>query len=146
MEHPPYEPNTFQHWHELSVRFRDLDPLRHVNNAIFNTYFEEARIHFLHGIEALGKELGKTRSLVLVHLNIDYTDQITYPSDMTIGSRIAKIGNSSITTFQACYETKSRQMKAVSESVLVWYDMTNKKPSRLPDFSNELPVLPNSNN
>ena len=32
--------------HEEQVRFRDLDPMGHVNNAVFLTYLEQARVAF----------------------------------------------------------------------------------------------------
>ena len=47
MIRPKYDSEFFYHWTEIPVRFRDLDPLNHVNNALFNTYLEEARIQFL---------------------------------------------------------------------------------------------------
>ena len=47
MNRPKYDPNAFFHWTTIKVRFRDLDPLNHVNNSVFNTYLEEARIDFI---------------------------------------------------------------------------------------------------
>ncbi len=32
---------------EITVRFRDLDAMGHVNNAVYLTYFEEARVEYL---------------------------------------------------------------------------------------------------
>ena len=28
-------------WYPVQIRFRDLDPLAHVNNTVYFTYFEE---------------------------------------------------------------------------------------------------------
>ena len=58
MKHLTYQPNLFYFWHTLTTRFRDLDPLHHVNNAIYNSYFEEARIHFIATIPELKKGFG----------------------------------------------------------------------------------------
>jgi acyl-CoA thioester hydrolase len=33
-------------WYPLQIRFRDLDPLAHVNNSVYFIYFEEARSHY----------------------------------------------------------------------------------------------------
>ena len=35
--------------HVEKVRFRDLDPMGHVNNAVFLTYLEQARVAFFAG-------------------------------------------------------------------------------------------------
>ena len=34
-------------WYPVQIRFRDLDPLAHVNNTVYFIYFEEARSHYL---------------------------------------------------------------------------------------------------
>ncbi|HEU5378466.1 MAG TPA: thioesterase family protein [Ktedonobacteraceae bacterium] len=33
-------------WYPVQIRFRDLDPLSHVNNSVFFVYFEEARSYY----------------------------------------------------------------------------------------------------
>ncbi|MBV9230686.1 MAG: acyl-CoA thioesterase [Chloroflexi bacterium] len=37
---------TYRCWYPLQIRFRDLDPLAHVNNTVYFVYFEEARSHY----------------------------------------------------------------------------------------------------
>jgi len=130
----PYDPQTFSHWHQLAVRFRDLDPLNHVNNAIFNTYFEESRIEYFRSIPVLLEDLRKDRSFVLVHISIDYFDTISYPASLTIGARFESAGNTSLRVRQACYDETTKVLKAVCESVLVWYDIVENKPVKLPDI------------
>lgn len=124
----------FSHWHDVDIRFRDLDPLNHVNNAIFSTYFEESRIHFLHNIPELGEKFGEDYSTVLVKICIEFKSQVRYPATLTIGSKIIEIGNSSIKTIQTCYDAESRELKATAKSVLVWFDILKQKPAKLPEF------------
>lgn len=128
----PYDPDSFSHWFRVPVRFRDLDPLRHVNNAIFNTYFEESRIGYFRSIPSLLLDLKNDRSFVLVHLNIDYINTVSYPCSLTIGARITTTGNTSIRLQQACFDDSSKDLKAVCDSVLVWFDVTRQKPVKLP--------------
>lgn len=33
-------------WYPVQIRFRDLDPLAHVNNTVYFVYFEEARSYY----------------------------------------------------------------------------------------------------
>jgi len=73
---PAYNPDLFFDWVEIPVRYRDLDPLNHVNNAIFSSYYEEARIHFIQQIPVLSEELKKSRSFVIVNLNINFLKQL----------------------------------------------------------------------
>lgn len=131
-KHIPYDPDAFLHWMQVPVRFRDLDPLNHVNNAIFNTYFEESRISYLRSIPPLLDDFGKDRSSVLVHLNLNYVSTVSYPCILTIGARIESTGNTSVSLMQACYDESTKELKAFCDSVLVWFDLTKQKPARLP--------------
>ncbi|HKJ34598.1 MAG TPA: thioesterase family protein [Balneolales bacterium] len=126
--------NDFTHWKEVDIRYRDLDPLNHVNNAIFNTYFEESRIHFLHSFPELGENLGTDYSFVLVKITIEYKAQVMYPSTLMIGSKILKLGNTSIQTFQSCFDAESKELKATANSILVWYDIHKQRPAKLPEL------------
>ena len=41
----------------LEVRWRDLDPMGHVNNAVYFSYLEQARVHYLRELGAIPSEL-----------------------------------------------------------------------------------------
>src|SRR5436305_574875 len=45
-ERQRYMSDTFPSWYQVQIRFRDLDPLAHVNNTVYFTYFEEARSYY----------------------------------------------------------------------------------------------------
>jgi acyl-CoA thioester hydrolase len=47
---------TFPCWYPVQIRFRDLDPLAHVNNTVYFTYFEEARSYYFDHLEIWLKE------------------------------------------------------------------------------------------
>lgn len=133
-KHIPYDAEAFPYWTQIPVRFRDLDPLSHVNNAVFNTYFEESRIGYLRSIPSLLEDLKKERSFVLVHIDLDYISTITYPGTVTIGTCIKTTGTTSIRLQQACYNETTKDLKAICASVLVWYDIAGRKPAKLPDI------------
>ena len=39
--------SEFKFFHPIEIRYGDLDPQGHVNNAKYLTYFEQARVHYL---------------------------------------------------------------------------------------------------
>src|SRR5258707_15400994 len=43
-------------WYPVQIRFRDLDPLAHVNKTVYFTYFEEARSYYFSHLETWLKE------------------------------------------------------------------------------------------
>lgn len=118
----------------IPIRFRDLDPLNHVNNAIFSTYYEEARIQFIRDVPGFAKELQEGFSFVLANINIDFVRPVEYPAELLIGSGIKKTGNSSITSFQAIYTGDEKSLASVAEAHGVWFNLENQRPARLPEI------------
>ena len=47
IDYSEFKINDFTFTHTINTRFRDLDAFKHVNNATFLTYLEDARIVFL---------------------------------------------------------------------------------------------------
>jgi acyl-CoA thioester hydrolase len=136
MFRPTYDKNRFYHWKEIPVRFRDLDPLNHVNNALFNTYLEEARISSLGEVGKMQSEFTDGKTFVLVKSTIEYLNQIKYPSSVLVGTGVGKIGNSSITAIQAIYNKETKELLCIAETKGVWFDISKQRPTRLPEIEN----------
>lgn len=133
---PDYDPNAFFHWMEIKVRFRDLDPLNHVNNSVFNTYLEEARIDFIRHIPEFKSSMNSGKSFILAHIELSYLKPIHFNDKLLVGSSLLTLGNSSIKGFQAIYSQHKHELKAVAETTGVWFDISANKPTRLPDIEN----------
>ncbi len=130
-----YTPDDFFHLTHLTIRYRDLDPLQHVNNAVFNTYFEEARIQFIQSVPELKQAMEQGFSFVLAHLDLKYVKPVYYHEKLTIGSSLKSTGNTSITALQALYN-QDEQLKAVANTTGVWYNVEKKRPAKLPALKN----------
>ncbi len=146
MFRPSYDPELFFHWHEVQTRFRDLDPLNHTNNAVFNTYFEEARIHFTYSIPELVESLNQGFAFVLVKSTIEYLKPITYPSILLIGSGILELGNTSVVAMQALFEANTKQLHSIAEVKGVWYNSKTRRPAKIPEVDNLDKLLVNIDN
>lgn len=145
MIRPEYDKSLFPHWTTLPIRFRDLDPLNHVNNAIFNTYYEEARIEFIQEVNNLADQLKNGFSFVLASIEIEFIRPVEYPNDILIGSGIKKLGNSSITSFQAIYAGDDNQLSSVAQAHGVWFDLNKQRPTKIPNIPDtEKYMLPNT--
>lgn len=136
MFRPEYDPGFFYHWTEIPVRFRDLDPLNHVNNALFNTYLEEARIRFLGDASQMQSEFSDGKTFVLVKCTIEYLKQIKFPATVLVGTGIKEVGNTSITVLQGIFNQENKELVCVSETKGVWFDIKNQQPTRLPEIEN----------
>jgi acyl-CoA thioester hydrolase len=82
----------------------------HVNNAVFSTYLEEARIDVLGGL----------RPFILARVEIDFRSQLRAGEEVEIGTRCSRVGTKS---FDLEHELRSDgRVVAEARSVLVAYD------------------------
>lgn len=115
------------------VRFRDLDPLGHVNNAVFSTFLETARIDVLWDADAPLHAPDGT--FVIARIELDYRGEIRWPGSVTTGTRVTRVGRSSITFTQATFQDD--RLVAEALSVIVHIDTTTRRSTALPEASVE---------
>jgi acyl-CoA thioester hydrolase len=84
------------------LRYVDTDRQGHVNNAVFVTMLETGRVEVLYNPEK--PLMSENCSFVIVNLNVNFLAEITWPGRVEIGSRVAKIGRSSVTIEQALFQ------------------------------------------
>jgi acyl-CoA thioester hydrolase len=83
----------FRFVHPQEVTFRDLDVFGHVNNAVYLTYLENARIGYLR--EVLGIESLDDLLVIVANVNIDFRSRATLGESLEIGARTSRIGTKS---------------------------------------------------
>jgi acyl-CoA thioester hydrolase len=103
---------------EVGIRFRDVDAVGHVNNAVYATYVEQARIEYLRDV--FGESLVDGRS-VLAHIEIDFERSIGLGAETaTVGVGVTDVGTTSI---EMDYEVRvGSEVVATAETVLVTTD------------------------
>ena len=109
------------------LRYGDTDRQGHVNNAIFATFFETGRVEML--LAGGDGFLEPGQALVLARLEIDLVAEINWPGTVEIGTRVAKIGRSSMTLEQAVFQ--NGVLAAKGHSVVVLTDETTRRSTPL---------------
>ena len=94
------------------VRFRDCDAMGHVNNAVYSTYLEQARIAILGGLEPY----------ILARVEIDFRAELRAGEDVEVRSRCSHIGTKSFELEHQIWTAD--RLVADAKSVLVGYDYT----------------------
>lgn len=117
---------------DVHVRYNDLDTYNHVNNAIYATYLEEARIAYLE--EVLGLDLEEF-TFVIAGLELSFERPVTLTDDLTVGLETTRLGETSATM---AYELvvgdgEERERVATGETTLVYVDPTEKRPAPIPE-------------
>jgi acyl-CoA thioester hydrolase len=107
--------SAFEYETDLQVRFRDVDAMGHVNNAVYATYLEQARVDYYADVLGVGLDDVDT---VLVNLEIDYRSEITLGDDVTVALGVRDVGESSLTL---AYELRvDERVAATAETVQVY--------------------------
>jgi acyl-CoA thioester hydrolase len=106
--------------HTIDVRFRDLDAIGHVNNAVYLTYLEAARIaYWLHVTRRTGV---LALDIILARVEIDYRSPAAFGETLDVGVRVALLKRSSFVVELLLVERGSGRLVAESRNVLVYYD------------------------
>jgi acyl-CoA thioester hydrolase len=107
------------HEKRIEIRWRDLDALGHVNNAVYATYLEEARDEWMQ--RAL-EGAGDLWDYVLVRIAIDFRRELTQGDDaVLVRTRLTRIGTSSLTLREEIVKLDGT-LSAEAESVVVARD------------------------
>lgn len=110
-----------------NVRFADLDPNQHVNNAVYATYFETGRVTLMkdrsYGLMPAGV------TWIMVRLDMHFRAELRWPGTIEMGLGVSKFGRTSVTFDQVVFS--EGQCVASARSVSVLIDETTRKPTPL---------------
>lgn len=121
----------FRHTCSFAVRFRDLDPLGHVNNSVVQSYVETGRVEYLVSMGARPADVGSSEvSFVLAHLSCDFRRPIYYGEPVLVGTRAVHLGKSSV---KLEYRVEAEgALAAEGLTIVVHYDVRAGQSTPLP--------------
>jgi acyl-CoA thioester hydrolase len=116
----PLDPAAYPHSEPIAVRFRDLDPLGHVNNAVYATYFETARIGYF---RAVSGSVDRRPGIVIAELQLTFRAPVYLDDALQCGVRIASLGRKSFVMEYLLTRPADGAVVATGRSVQVAYDL-----------------------
>ena len=125
--------SSFRFFHPITVRYGDLDPQGHVNNAGFITYLEHARVNY---IRQLGLWDGKSFleiGFILARVEMDFKKPILMTDVVEVGVKVSRLGNKSLDMDYLIRESKTGQIFAEGRTIQVAYDYETQKTIPVPD-------------
>jgi acyl-CoA thioester hydrolase len=115
------------------VQWGDQDALGHVNNTIYFRWCESARIAYLQRL-GLGDWMQPTTlGPILAHIDCNYKRQLHFPDTVRIGSRISRMGRTSLTMEHSLVSLAQNAVVAESTSVIVVFNYQTQRPTPIPD-------------
>ena len=128
---PKPAPRLSDYPHQVAeiCRFGDLDPQGHVNQAVFNTYFESGRVAMFRNPDLGIGVPGAT--YVVVRMEVNYLKELHWPGTVEVGTGVTEFGRSSFIAAQAIF--KDGVCAAAARATLVCIDLTTRKSRPIPE-------------
>ena len=125
-----------RHKCQLQIRWADLDAFKHINNAAYLVYMQEARADFTWFSRITRGEEPMLADMVVARAEVDYIAPIHQTgTTLDVEIYIEKVSNSS---FVMVYEmSQGGTLRAKGKTVQVGVDMETEKARRLRDSERE---------
>ncbi|TPW22074.1 MAG: acyl-CoA thioester hydrolase [Elusimicrobia bacterium] len=117
---------------DIQVRFRDTDAMGHVNNAVYLSYLEIARLEYW---RALTKRRDwRSLDIVVARAEVDYRFPATVDMDLVVWVRTTELKRSSFVMEYRVEEKGTGRLIAEARTVQACFDYKANKVQRIPDF------------
>jgi acyl-CoA thioester hydrolase len=119
---------------DITIRFRDIDSMGHVNNAVYFTYFEEGRKEFLRSLFNIVSP--SEYNFILAHIRCDYLKPIRISDPISLHVWVGETGQKK---FDLLYAIVNRDdpstVYATGRSVQIFYDYKKNTSMPIPPLS-----------
>lgn len=122
-----------RYFHPIEVRYGDLDPQGHVNNARFLTYLEQARVNYVRNLGLWRGDSFLEIGFILADMHIKFRAPILFTQNIKVGACVARLGNKSLDMHYQILDADSEKVLATATSVLVTYDYHSGQTIPIPD-------------
>jgi acyl-CoA thioester hydrolase len=123
--------DTFRFATPITIRFRDLDAFGHVNNAVYFTYMEMARVEYFKQLGLLTAEF-PSPFFIIAEANCQFKAPILMTTVLRIRVRVNRLGNSSFDMVYELADETTGQVLAVGRTVQVMFDYAVRRAVPLP--------------
>ncbi len=118
---------------DIAIRFRDIDSMGHVNNAVYLTYFEEGRKEFLRSLFNIVSP--SEYNFILAHIRCDYMKPIRISDSISLHVWVGETGQKK---FDLLYAIVNRDdpstVYATGRSVQIFYDYKKNTSMPIPPY------------
>jgi acyl-CoA thioester hydrolase len=111
---------------DIEIRFRDLDALGHVNNAVYFTYFEEGRKNFSKAVFQVKSP--SDFAFIMAHIRCDYLRPVKMSDSVKLQMWVQNIGRKSFGFgYKLVDHADDTLVYAAGESIQVCYDYSTSR-------------------
>lgn len=122
----------FLHKTPIQIRFNDIDIMAHVNNSVYQNFFDLARTHYFEDVFK-EKMNWKEKALVLAKITIEYFNPVFLEEQIEVQTKVHTLGNKSLQMIQRIINSENKEVKAQNDAVLVAFGVKENTAINLPD-------------
>ncbi len=125
---------TYKFYLPIQIRYMDLDPQWHVNNAKFLSYLETARMEYLLHLGLWdGKDFFRL-GLIVASVQLDYLAPIKLEQHIQVGAGISRMGTKSLDFEYEIQDVDTGQILARGSTPMVSYDYKSSTSIPIPEY------------
>jgi acyl-CoA thioester hydrolase len=125
--------SEYRFYHPIEIRYADLDAQRHVNNACYLTYIEQARLKYFQSLDLWDGADFDNIGVIMVEQSCTYKSPIAYGQLIHVGVRVVRLGNKSLELTVSIRDRDTDQEMAAGRTVLVAYDYVAEESQPIPE-------------
>ena len=112
---------VLHHTLPIQLRFNDVDKFGHVNNTVYFSFYDLGKTEYF---ATVCPEMdGEKDGVVVVHIEVDFLEQIFASSRIAVQTAVTEIGTKSFVLRQQVIDLDTGDVKCVCSSVMVAYDV-----------------------
>jgi len=124
--------SEFRFYHPIEIRYGDIDAQRHINNARYFTFMEQARASYLMNLGLWSGEDFDRIGIIMAEQSCTYLVPITLLQSVEVGVRTERMGSKSIAMEYILRDAQSQKELATGKSILVTYDYQSAQSMPIP--------------
>ena len=111
----------------------DMDAYQHINNAVYFTYFEIARMAYFEKIGVSQYKEQNNIGPILASTKADFKAPLKYPDTINIAAKITSIANKKLSMQYSIHSQTLNKIVAQGEALIVYFDYANGKSCEIPE-------------
>jgi acyl-CoA thioester hydrolase len=115
----------------IQVRFSDVDSMGHVSNTIYQNYYDSGKVSYFE--EVIPEMDFETIGIVGASIKIDYLKPIFRKTKVLVETRIAKLGNKSLTMEHYLVEEGSNEVLSACTAIMVCFNIKERVSIPIPE-------------
>jgi acyl-CoA thioester hydrolase len=125
--------HDFNFFQEVQVRYGDIDPQAHVNNAKYFTYTEQARVAYIQELNLWDGDSFMDFGFILAEARMSFKSPIFFDQQIRVGVAVTEIRNKSLLMEYVIEDLETAEQLAAGSSILVAYDYRERKTMPIPE-------------